>query len=297
MAFAASMSLPLPPVTSSAHATPDRPPAEPILLLLRDLVHERTGVHFDNDRLDLLVDKLRDRLAELRCAGLLDYYYLLKYDDQRGTDEWRRVMDAVSVQETYFWREVDQVRALVDHVVPAWFKSRLAPLRIWSAACATGEEPLSIAMALAEAGWGDHPIEIHAIDASEAALAKARAGVYRERAFRALPSALRNRYFESRPEGYVISPDIKARVTYSWANLAEPASYAHLPAPSVIFCRNVFIYFSSASITRAVSAFADRLSPPGHLFIGSSESLLKLTDRFDLQEVGGAFVYRRDERP
>jgi chemotaxis protein methyltransferase CheR len=272
------------------------PAQQPVLQLLRDLVHERTAVYFENDRLDLMLDKLRDRLAAINCRSYLDYYYLLKYDEQ-GAAEWRRVMDAFSVQETYFWREFDQVRALVDHVVPAWFKRNSTPLHLWSAACATGEEPFSIVMALNEAGWGSHPIEIHAIDASEVALTRARTGVYRERSFRALPAHLRSRYFESHADGLAIRPEIAAKVHFSWANLAEPASYAALPSPAVIFCRNVFIYFSGQSITRVVSAFAERLSPSGPLFIGSSESLLKLTNRFELQEMGGAFVYTRSAQP
>lgn len=279
-----------------SHLQPEARAAEPVLLLLRDLVHERTAVYFEDDRLDLLVDKLRERVQATGSQSLLDYYYLLKYDPQ-GTEEWRRVLDAVSVQETYFWREVDQVRALVDHVVPGWFRAHMTPLRIWSAACATGEEPLSIAMALIEAGWGNHPIEIHAVDASETALTKARAGIYRDRAFRALPVALRDRYFEARPEGFAIRPEIHRRISFTWANLAEPSTYENLPQPAVIFCRNVFIYFSAASITRVTDAFARRLPPRGHLFIGSSESLLKLTQRFDLHELGGAFVYLRDDKP
>jgi chemotaxis protein methyltransferase CheR len=272
------------------------PVQEPILQLLRDLIHERTAVYFENDRLDLMLDKLRDRLAAIGCRSYLDYYYLLKYDEH-GVEEWRRVMDAFSVQETYFWREFDQVRALVEQVVPAWFRRNATPLHLWSAACATGEEPFSIAMALAEAGWGSHPIEIHAIDASEVALGKARAGVFRERSFRALPAHLRARYFEPHPDGLAIRPEIAAKVRFSWANLAEPATYAALPPPSVVFCRNVFIYFSAQSIARVVAEFAKLLPPEGHLFIGSSESLLKLTNRFDLQEMGGAFVYMRSPAP
>lgn len=271
-------------------------PGEPVLLLLRDLVHDRTGVFFESDRLDLMQDKLRERLETSGCRSFLDYYYLLKYEP-KGVDEWRRVMDAFSVQETYFWREVDQIRSLVDHVVPAWFRQTVQPLHIWSAACASGEEPYSIAMALHEAGWGSHPIEIHASDASESALTKARTAVYRDRSFRSLPPGLRDRYFTARPDGFALNDEIKRRVKFRWANLAESKSYEDLPLLPVIFCRNVFIYFSSASITRVVDTFADRMPRHGHLFIGSSESLLKLTRKFDLQELGGAFVYVRQPNP
>src|SRR6185436_12723618 len=118
-------------------------------------------------------------VVERGFGSFLDYYYLLKYDD--GAAEWNRVMNALSVQETYFYREVDQVKTLVDVLVPEFFsKTRARPLRIWSAACATGEEPLSIAMALNEKGWLERaPIEIYASDASTNAIEKAKRGVYR----------------------------------------------------------------------------------------------------------------------
>src|SRR4030095_6457220 len=123
--------------------------------LLRDLIHERTGVFFDNGRADLLADKLAPLVVERGLHSLLDYYYLLKYDET-AQDEWQHVSDSISVPETYFWREMDQVHALVDVILPGWAASTgNAPFRIWSAACATGEEPLTLAIALHEAGWFD----------------------------------------------------------------------------------------------------------------------------------------------
>src|ERR1041385_5021032 len=121
--------------------------------LLRDLIQERTGLFYDNGKSDMLIDKLAPLVIERGFSSFLDYYYLLKYDAE-ANEEWKRVADALSVQETFFWREVDQVRAVVEHIVPEHFATpRAQPLRIWSAACATGEEPLSLAMALTEAGW------------------------------------------------------------------------------------------------------------------------------------------------
>lgn len=265
---------------------------EPVSRLLRDLIHERTGVYFETERLDMMVSKLEPRALAQECQSYLDYYYILKYDENAEA-EWRRVMDAFSVQETYFWREADQIKALVEQVVPAWFRQTSQPLRIWSAACATGEEPYSIAMALHEAGWDKHPIEIIASDASEAALAKARCGVYRDRSFRSLPIALKERYFTPNGDGLMLRPDIRTRVNFRWANLVELSDFPPPGDIQVIFCRNVFIYFSPTSIKRVVAAFARRVPVHGHLFIGSSESLLKLTGDFELQEIGDAFVYRR----
>ena len=261
-------------------------------LLLRDLIHDRAGIYFENGRTDLLLEKLRDRALFHQCQSYLDYYYILKYDE-KGPDEWRRVMDAFSVQETYFWREVTQVDAFVKRVLPKWFESHATPLRLWSAACATGEEPYSIVIALLEAGLGHLPVEIDASDASEAALQKARLGIYRERSFRTLPQHLREKYFTRMGEQWQLDPAVMRRVRFHRANIVMEDDIARLARAAVIFCRNVFIYFSADSIRRTVEIFARQMAGDGHLFVGSSESLLKITDRFELREIEDAFVYVR----
>ncbi len=263
--------------------------------LLRDLLHDRTGIFFEADRLDLLLEKLGDRVRACGFGSYLDYYYLLKYDPSSDA-EWRRVMDALSVQETYFWREMSQIHALVDVLVPAWFQRCTDPLHIWSAACATGEEPFTLGIALREAGWQDHPITIHASDASEAALEKARAGVYRERSFRALPGELRRKYFDSEGGLSRLRRELLPPVTFQRANLVSAADVAGLATAPVIFCRNVFIYFSPETIRRTIGMFAAGMPSGGHLFVGASESLLKLTHDFELREVRDAFAYVRVPR-
>lgn len=264
--------------------------------LLRDLIHERTGLFFDNGKGDILTDKLSPLVVERGFTSLLDYYYLLKYDEA-ARDEWLNVMNALSVPETYFWREMDQVRTLVEWVVPRWFEtSGAGPLKIWSAACATGEEPLTIALALDEAGWlGRAPIEIRASDASTAAIEKARRGVYRERSFRNLPGHLRAKYFtqEGATKTWRVDARLHAAVDWRVVNLMNEAEVAPLAAAHVIFCRNVFIYFSDETIRKTVHSFAAHIRPPGYLFVAAAESLLKLSTDFELREVGKSFVYVR----
>lgn len=264
-------------------------------MLLRDLIHERTGIFFDAERIDLMMEKLRERLVQRNCRSYLDYFYILKYDDN-AAQEWLRLIDVFSVQETYFWREHSQIEALVQQVIPAWFREHAQPLRIWSAACATGEEPYSIAIAIAEAGLGHLPIEIRASDASEVALQKAQAGLYRERSFRALAPELREKYFTRVDELWKIDASIMARVRFSRANLVTANEASPLADASVIFCRNVFIYFSPDAIRHTVRLFAAHMREPALLFVGSSESLLKLSAEFELQELGDAFVYQRRPR-
>lgn len=264
--------------------------------LLRSLIHERTGVFFDNGRCDLLTEKLAPLVIDRGFSSFLDYYYLLKYDE-RAADEWHKVMNALSVPETYFWREIDQLRALVDVIIPEWFSShRFEPFRIWSAACATGEEPLTIAMLLNEQGWFERgAIEILASDASSSAVSKAQRGVYRERSFRSLPAELRRKYFSpgSSPSTWQVNEELHRKVRWGVANLMDEAQIATFAKANAIFCRNVFIYFSESAISKTVSSFAKYIRPPGYLFIGVSESILRMTTRFTLEEIGNAFVYAK----
>lgn len=269
-----------------------------VAVLLRDLLHERTGIFYEPARFDTMLDKLRGRVEARAFSSFLDYYYLLKYE-AGAAEEWLHVMDAFSVQETYFWREVAQIQALVEVVVPAWFREHPGrPLRIWSAACATGEEPYSLAMALIEGGFGGHPISILASDASRSAIEHARRASYRERSFRALPAELRAKYFvpAERGESRLLVERLLP-VTFRRANVVSEADIADLATAPVVFCRNVFIYFSPESTRRAALQFARAMSKGGHLFIGASETLLKLTPAFDLQEICDAFVYVRNGNP
>jgi len=261
--------------------------------LLRDLIHERTGLYYDAARLENLADRLAPLVVERGFASFLDYYYLLKYDADAG-GEWARVMDALAVPETYFWREPDQLRAIVDVVVPALARQQTAaPIRIWSVPCSTGEEPLTLAMMLQDAGWFDRAaIEIHASDASPAAIARARAGKYRERSFRSLPVHLRQRYFTQDQDGWIVDPTIHARVT-SWSVVnvlceGDVAARARVP---IIFCRNLFIYFSEAGVRQVVEQFARLMPCPAYLCVAAAESLLRVTAAFELEEIAGAFVY------
>lgn len=260
--------------------------------LLRDLIHEHTGLFYDNGKNDMLTDKLSPLVVERGFSSFLDYYYLLKYDAGAG-QEWKRVMDALSVQETFFWREMDQVRALVGVIVPQHFSNpRTQTLRIWSAACATGEEPLSIAMALNEEGWFERAsIEIYASDASAAAIEKARRGIYRERSFRNLPPHLREKYFSEEQGASRVTPSLHSRIKWANANLMDEADVAIFATAPIIFCRNVFIYFSDDTIRKTVRLFSERMPAPGYLFVAASESLLRLTTQLQFQEIGGAFVY------
>lgn len=266
-------------------------------VLIQNLINERTGMFFDNGKSDLLLDKLSPLVIERGFTSYLDYYYLLKYD-ANARAEWQNVMNVLSVQETYFWREMDQVHALVQTLVPQWqAQNGNSTLRIWCAACATGEEPLTIAMALDEAGWFERiPIEIWASDASSKAIDRATVGIFKERAFRNLPAHLRERYFTPEGTAWRIRSDIHRRINWANVNLMEEDQVAPMAAADFIFCRNVFIYFSETAIGQVVRSFSRFIRPPGYLFVGAAESLLRMTTDFNLTEIDDAFVYVKREK-
>jgi len=277
-------------VTPSSHAE-SLGLSSSALPLLADLIHERLGLFYDRNRFDVLADRLAPLVLERGFDSFLDYFYLLKYDADVAA-EWRRVVDALSVTETYFWREVDQLRALVDVVIPSLAGDGL-PIGIWSVPCATGEEPLTLAMLLEEAGWFERaPIAIHASDASAAALERARAGRYRERSFRTLPPALRDKYFTADGDAWTVRPELARRIrSWSLANLLCEGDVLPRARVPIIVCRNVFIYFSAAAMVRTVNLFAAAMPPRAYLCLGASESLLRQRTPFDLAEIGSAFIY------
>ena len=260
-----------------------------------DLIHERLGLVYEPHQFDQVADRLAPLILEKGATSFMDYYYLLKYSPDAG--EWLKVMDALAVQETYFWREIDQLRAVVRNVVPALAAAlRGRPLRIWSIPCATGEEPLTLAMLLTEAGWFDRaPIELLASDASPSAIARAERGWYGARAFRNLPVEMRDRYFVEDDRGWSVVPSLRRRVAYDIVNLMDESQVARHAIAPIVFCRNVFIYFSDASIKRALSVFERLMPPPAYLCVGASESLLRKSTIFELQEIGGSFMYVKSE--
>ena len=267
-----------------------------VLTMLAGLIHDQTGLWFEPTRYDFLVDKVSPLAAERNCPTLLDYYYILKYDEH-AEEEWLRLQTALAVNETYFWREFDQIRSVVDVIVPKLQKDRPEmPVRIWHAACATGEEPYTMAIALQEAGrYLQGKIQIVATDFNQTALAQAREGVYRQRSFRSIPPEVKERYFipvQSHPgDRYRLIDSIRERVDFAYLNLFDENSMAGVSGYDIIMCRNAFIYFSDSAVRRVVDHFYQAINDAGYLFVASAESLLRVTNRFALMEIGGAFGY------
>ena len=276
------------PATAQLSLTPE------VFAILTALIEERTGLHYEPRDLSLFAAKALSRVAEAGFASALDYYYYLRYDAS-SAGEFDDLVDALVVNETYFFREPDALRVVVsDMLAPAIARGQRP--RVWCAACSTGEEPLTLAMLLETAGLGGR-VEIVASDIGRRVLDRARAGVYKSRALRSLPAAERERFFAVEGEGddvrATIAPELVARVAWRRLNLCDPAAVAALGSFDVIICRNVLIYFSDATIVRVVNSLSNALRPGGRLVVGASESLLRFGTLLECEERKGAFFYRR----
>lgn len=265
--------------------------------ILRDLIHERTGIYFDEMRRDMLADKLSGRVIELGFSSFLDYYYFLKYDPA-GEAEFKVIFNLITVNETYFFRELPALEAIVHHLVPL-LRNQLngGTIRIWSAACSSGEEPLTIAIMLKEAGLWDNKIELMGTDASSLAIGKAIKGLYSERSFRATPDEIRKKYFIPAENGlYQVAPEIHQNIRWAVVNLKEPAQVRPFAASHIILCRNVFIYFSASVIQEIVNNFYKFMPETGYLVVGVSESLLKYPIPFEMVDLNGALIYAKNHK-
>ena len=254
------------------------------------LVEEVSGLHYGPQERALFSEKLVAHAAECGHDMLLDYYYRLRYDDADRA-ELDKLVEALLVHETYLFRDLGQLTQLVDGHLAQVIASR-GRVRIWSAACSTGEEPYTLAMLLDVRGLLD-AAEIVATDISASAIERARQGRHRRQALRSgHPTDLALRYTEATDRDISVVPRIRNAVQFSTLNLVDPAPWPALGTFDAILCRNVLIYFKDPQILRVIDRLAGHLAADGRLAIGVSESLLRFGTGLVCEERGNAFFYR-----
>ena len=280
-----------------AHETGEPSLSDEQFRRFRDLIARRSGIYIHVADRDALRNHLLARMGQSNATSFTDY--LRRLGPSPESDEFQALLDLVTIQETYFFRDQAQFMALQRYVLPELVKARSGagePLRIWSAGCATGEEPYTIAMILAEslAGVASPPPYILATDVSQGALAVARRGIYGERSLRSTPAHYRERFFTRAGETYLLNGAIKGMVEFRPFNLmSTPYPGGDGPGWDVIFCRNVTIYFKPETTKAVVRRFHETLGEGGYLFTGFSESLRYLSKDFLTIQVGGVFLYQR----
>jgi chemotaxis protein methyltransferase CheR len=263
-------------------------------MALRDRLADYSGVYLDLTRLRLLEHGLAQRL---HATGDDLAAYDRRIQGPGGRAELRLLSELVLNHETIFFRNGPHLRALREVLLPEIHRRKQvgAPIRIWSAGCATGEEPYSLAITVLETLGQPlaRPVEILATDLSEPALRKARAGFYRGRALQNLPADLLARYFTPHNDGYLAGDALRALVRYESFNLLDPIP-PYAAGVDIIFCQNVTIYFQLKTCQELIARFYDCLPAGGLLCLGFSETLWNIFDRFHSREVAGAYVYYKD---
>jgi chemotaxis protein methyltransferase CheR len=266
-------------------------PSEIEFASLRDLIRERFGLWYDDQKRYLLLSRLQTRLAKRGFENYAAYVRFLTYDPRRE-EEWDDLASVLSNNETYFFRERAQLSALAGSIADELI-ARDRKLRLWSAACSSGEEPYSLAMTLLESGKvSETQLAIRATDISPRVLELAGRGFYRALSFRATEPALIARWFQPQGDGFAIGERVKRLVNFGRLNLLDDARVAQEGPFDAIFCRNVLIYFDKPTQKRVVESFAKALRPGGYLFLGHAESLFHLTELYEPVIGPDAIVYR-----
>ncbi len=269
------------------------------VLKLRDYLYETTGMYFPDSKRYFFESRFARRLQALRLNSFREYLQFLM-ENPRREEEFLRLVQEVTINETSFFRNLPQLRALTELVLPEITeikeKLKFKQIRIWSAGCSSGEEPYTIAMMILESfplierEWR---LEIVGTDINGEMIQQAKEGLYGEYTMRNVPPAFRKCYFRKESSGYRIRETVKKFVRFEILNLMDDLSMVFLKKFDVIFCRNVLIYFDTNSKKKVVEHFYNNLLDHGYLFLGHSESLFGISDKFKLIHFPGGMAYKK----
>lgn len=268
-------------------------------LAMRDFVYAKCGIWFSESKQYFLENRLNRRIAELNLKSYKAYLEILQ--GAQGRDEMKLLFNEITTNETSFWRNPPQIEAFQRIVLPdavALAKARSASkLRIWSAACSSGEEPYTLAMICQEAKdtlFKSMGVEIIATDISEKVLALAKEGNYGSYTLRNLtPVQIKQHFLQRGPDAFEVKPELKQLIQFKNFNLVDYANYKNLGSFDVIFCRNVLIYFDEQVKIKVLKGFFEQLHPRSYLLVGHSESIHSFNAGFELMHFSKAMGYRK----
>lgn len=267
---------------------------------LRDIIYKTSGIYYSESKKYLLESRILKRIQSLKLNSLYDYVNYIKNPANKG--ELKNLFDAITINETYFFRAEQQFEALEKIIIPELIRiksGQMSPvvIRIWSAACSTGEEPYTIAMIILEKVKPLYPnvqFQILGSDISTQVLEVAKNGVYKEYSVRNMPELYLKKYFVSKDGFYYLKDEVKRLVRFSNINLFDANQMKLVTNCDVIFCANVLIYFDVPAKQKVVSYLYDALNPGGYLFIGYSESLHGISKAFKLVHLPKAIAYKKE---
>jgi chemotaxis protein methyltransferase CheR len=275
----------------AVHVTPEE------IRRLCDFLYRRTGMSFADNKRYYIDRRLSERIAATRSSSFQSYFAFLRSDAEH---EIEHLVNAFTVNETYFYREEHQLRCMTSNLLDNIVRGKKSgdSIRIWSIPCSTGEEPYSIAVWLME-NWSQvdsYNIEIVGSDIDTRALQAATEGLYGDRALMRLPADVITRYFQPLTENsYRIDPGLRDSVQFTRANLIDPQEMRRYRGFDIVFCRNVLIYFDDSSRRIAAENLYDCLQPGGYICLGHSETMSRISPLFRVCRFADAIVYQKPE--
>lgn len=260
-----------------------------------NLIYKRTGLYYEYNKKYFVEKRIIQHAESLQMDSLNEYYMLLKF----GTDqsEFYELINDLTVNETYFFRDFPQLRNFAEDVLPIVEKRNMGrkKIKIWCAACSTGEEAYTLSIILQE--MLDEPqkwdIQIIASDINSEVLHSAKVGLYDTRAIKDVPIEYLEKYFRKRQDKYLINLDIRRSVSFFRINLMDARERGSINGCDFIFCRNCLIYFDDLSRKSVVMSFYESLNSEGFLFLGHSESVGRITSSYKAKKIGDTIVYSK----
>ena len=264
-------------------------------LLLNEVIEQNFGICFVEQTRRILEARLTPRLRQLQLATFMDYYLLLQTN---GHGEIRQLARLATNNETYFFREPYQFEALFNGGIELLKPGLAVPgtIRVLCAGCSSGEEPYTIKIFSTEHQrvLTSLTLRVDAFDIDDDRLDIAKRADCRPRSLRDMSQDQIDRYLDETGEDrFTVKPEYRVGVNFSYGNIVEVSTFRNPLPYDVVFCRNVLIYFSDATLRRAIDNFAQVLRPGGLLFLGHSETIIGLTARFETVRVNNVIAYRR----
>lgn len=266
--------------------------------LIREFIYQQTGIYFQDNKKYLLEGRLGKRLQVLGLGTFEEYLQLVKYGIRR-TEELKFFYDAITINETFFFRNEPQFEAFEKTLVPSILGGRTgrSRLRVWSAASSSGEEAHTIAMLWLERLRPKYPtvdLEVVGTDINSSVLETARKGVYRDYSVRNMPKMYLDKYFTAEDGRFTVRDDVRRLVRFDNLNLYDQLRMRQMGSFDIIFCCNVLIYFDAPSKIQVVSNLYDALNRGGYLFIGYAESLHGISTAFKLENFPKTVAYKKE---
>ncbi|ADI02483.1 MAG TPA: protein-glutamate O-methyltransferase CheR [Syntrophothermus lipocalidus] len=267
-------------------------------IALRNLIYERTGMFFGENKIYYIKKRLHKRMQACCADTVHEYIRFLKFFDPKQR-EFQELVNLLTVNETYFFREFSQLKVFAEHCLPEIVEQKQrtgdTTLKLFSAGCSTGEEPYTLAIILSE--MLDDPTQwevmIKAVDIDENVLKTARRGVYDPRSVKDVPPAYLQKYFTTPSPGvFAVKPELQEIVVFEHLNLMDRRALRYENNYDFIFCRNVLIYFDDAARKQLVERFYTMLNKGGFIFLGHAESLSRISTAFKIRKMDGHIVYQ-----